>query len=1043
MSQKQMVRRGVVIPMGSVGYQMALRFKEQIQNRHTVTQIPNIEFLSLINDSPMRIDRLDLPAISTQVNVNDDARQIVKMLHPDTPWAQELPNLRDMLEESPRVMGQVSLCQQADLIIHELDNARKRLLDNKNIETLSTLNMSMEQDEKIHVFLLLSLADAFMSGYLPDLPYLIQHVWAVNRDRQQTAIVHLVLALPGFDGEIAVVEHASIAATVQKRIYQRTMATLMEIDYLFGLLDRPRHYQREFGTDIKIKTKQSPLRGGRIFLLQDTNDRNHRLSGVGELADMVGTWLYDMMMTPLGDHLESMSGDCLYSYSSFGHGSLVIPFEQWRERNSAKLSVSLLQRVVTGGSSYDEQAVIKDRRLGASEAEMREYLLTEATAYVDQENNQPQQISGMKRALAKYNDVQMRTGRHAHTFAKAKDTVNGYQQEYTEQVGQLRGVQRALRHTGWQLTKRHTENSMVDSMYEAVLDILDAPLGGLRQASAFLEARSDQMAQQGKNLDARYETSLQELAGIGRIARELALTPSELKQKMDSRADRATIAAQLNMPETKLREIYSNAHQHDKRIAKQRHEYVAGAETAAGVAGVPYSYLVGLLLLTMPALFLFRQYLMTRSPLQFVSGNSIAILYTLILLTLSTVLITRNSIRLRDMRRKLANTYDRRLKGFRDTILWDVIAKLYRELDEWVARTRDELTQIWGDLNKLRAEEQARFDDVGSISLLCDEHGDRLVSSSLLTQGLIIRLEDQTALSELETLYAKFRRDVGTPKTWYAEKTPLVEIKERLERFTGRESQRALSKYTLLHIWNRTQPDIRQARFRRLYALSSPYLQGDFGEDAKHKLAKPDQNIDTRGLIDQPLTSVPEELQNPYEMILSSVLHGFPLRYIHLLTEQIASRYDELLDETYVDEHYLQHTMQSRIPLPDPTHAQAEITIDGIPTNQLYAVARALKVLELEADGVAYVSRPTSLRRSQPLKAYLTIMRDGLLQSQLRKDVQNTWNLEVEDNHNDYKMPISWINEWIQQVDDRERWAIMAANDFVAAIVDPQMMYSR
>ncbi|HFC12408.1 MAG TPA: hypothetical protein ENJ56_06150, partial [Anaerolineae bacterium] len=383
------VSNTLIISLGAVGYKMADSFAAQLRQRHTGARFPAIQFLPLLEEEGHSAENHSLPALGIKVNAgHKHIRPIAKHLFPSRQWATTASEFSQQLAQAPRPRGQIALHHYIYDITERIRSARRIIFSSATLDQLSQQSMSVANPKRLNVYLLVSLADPFMSGLLPDLPYIIDHILSEATPEDTFIDINLILALPGFQGDVSVGQTRRVNAHQKMALEAETNASaaacLREVDYF---LAEDHHYDRQFASFLRIKSNHNPLGGGRIYLLEPTNEAEKTLDDVTALANMSGEWLYHATMTGLRETVEAPQ---LLArgrrYSSFGHSSLRVPLGQWIERVAIKKEIELLGDMLRGGKRGDSAetsdiAAIRTQ-LHIDEASLRN-ALTERTSYRD------------------------------------------------------------------------------------------------------------------------------------------------------------------------------------------------------------------------------------------------------------------------------------------------------------------------------------------------------------------------------------------------------------------------------------------------------------------------------------------------------------------------------------------------------------------------------------------------------------------------------------------------------------------------------------
>lgn len=475
------VSNALILALGPVAYSIAEAYQEQLRVRHPKQTIPTVEILALLGEG--QAEGMSLPALIIEPRQEPDLVNILSSLYPK--YTKQSSNRQKLLEElysdSPRLLGQISLHQHIHAIEQQLQDISQRIASVETTATLTRQKMRLADPNQTHVFVLLSLADSFMTGLMPDLAYVIQHSLRAGAPHDTFIQVHLVLMLPGFDGEISLdKDNVQQRAEDERRVKAWAAACLKEIDYYFV---QGYSYYHRFNS-LTITNHYSPLGSGQIYLIEPTNEKQHRLNDVTSLATMVSNWLYHVTMTPLHDLLyPSEASD--KKYSSFGNASLSIPIATWIERSSVELQLRLLNNLLRGNENEESQVDITTERarLHLTEQDIRQKL-TDATGYHELRMRAGIALRvPLTESDAFLNQIQKRYSKIVHEkLPEVRENI--FQQARLQMIGQ----------------NEKQNGKIMSDLEHYIWQLIDEPKGGLTRTAAFLTGLYNVLQQEKEKL---------------------------------------------------------------------------------------------------------------------------------------------------------------------------------------------------------------------------------------------------------------------------------------------------------------------------------------------------------------------------------------------------------------------------------------------------------------------------------------------------------------------------------------------------------------
>ncbi|MGB1251480.1 MAG: tubulin-like doman-containing protein, partial [Candidatus Promineifilaceae bacterium] len=934
------VSNAIILAVGTVGAKMAQAFEQQLRSRHPDTRPPTIEIICLLENDHNQVEQMGMPnTFGIQLQRGASLNKLLETFAPDMPPAGDSNAVVDQLNRYPRLRGQITLHQQAYFIRDLLREATGRIFNTSVQDTIARHGMDTESSNRLHVFTLMSLVDGFANGMLPDLPYLVHHALMQGVGTTQTLLQHLVLSLSDFaQTSDEIIEYAGAAARqkdiVSVRISAEIAATLYEIDYYFGNRHIKRFYQQRFEPNIQVSLNNSPLGQGRIFLLENINEDGSRITNLETLTAMVGDWLYYMTTSSLEEMLEPRDLGQASVYSSFGHGSLTVPIDNWIKRARTALQLQLLDSLMPVAEETDAIDITTIlATLGVTERELKAAVTTHT----------------------KFNDVRLRATNIFVPFAQPSQYLNQLQQQYTNvlsrELVELRG----------QLSQRRREmvdeetGSITVRLRDYLNNLIDAPNGGVVQAHRFLEALREELENTQQKVHQRLSIQKQRAFGVGELAQQLDIDPDTFRADMRNSQKAEDYATRLGMSVSELQRWIRAAKSAEKTLKNKRQSYFSASQLAVGIGPIPYVWL-GLLIIvgSLPLITVGRVF--TSSPDQTTALTTWAMLVSLLGITL--YFIIRNLTAIQIARLAVQHQYDERLQAHRAVDTFTVLNRLYDELIEYTEALRDDVNDLWQLLQEYRTVARQEWQTVEDNSYLT-RSGDHQVVESLLTPELIKFLESRTHLNNVTQSVVLMRNEMGRLSEWIKDESLRSTLIDSLQAFSHQRAFGALRQYDLAEIWARTKHQQQAAEFKRVYHASYPYWQYDptrasFPEAPRHVIAKSAESVHVADLSDHQFEAY--AIENSYALVVTSVRHGFPLTAMPVFTEQLSSAYEQ---HKLIHPHGL-HTRAYRTLLPSPTAAVYRSTrIEALPVMQLFAIGLLLNDIEQESDGFYFT--PTKL----------------------------------------------------------------------------------
>lgn len=927
---KLTVHNTIVISLGPVGHRMAQQFDQVMRRRHPGRDVPGIAFLPLLDEVAGRAAVYSPPAVGIALQPYERLPELATAVAPNLVPAGS-PNPHEYaaaLRGAPRQRGQVCLAQHAEVIVDRLAALRQTIFSRQATALRLEHDIEVINPDRLTVFVLLSLADSFMSGLLPDLPYLVRHALSVGMADDRDVTIHLVLALPGFDGEVAdpapgaaTAEAATQRAEARHRVQALAAACLRETDYWFGRPNRPRPYQRALSDRLRLDFRASPLGEGRIILIQPLNESGVQLDSVDMLAAMVGDWLYYMSCSRLSDLLSPPSAQDLTAYSTIGHGSLIVPIELWQRQAAARLKTALLGRLaLSRGAQWTPRMDAYRAELGLTRDGLRAHLLHRVDSAAP--------LPGRARNAS---------------LTRPRRLLDALQDGYSGQMADLMTLRARLIRRERQLTEwpdaeerdrrraDQLEDSLPTRLEDTVGRILDDPAGGMAEARDFLDGLRQRLAAEAADLRAE----------------RLALEQSAQNQ--------------------------------GPGLITRRVELFGRALVAGGPAGLPFFWLAALVVLLAAVAAIVAMLLWPVGPV--VVGVGLGVL-----LLGAAYGATREADALRFARADVARAYDKRLQDWRayellraqEMLYQDLIAGLDAETPTVIGQLREQVNRLTKLLSETNAAiDRARRRGLGDVNRLCAGYQEG-ISRSLLSPAIVEGVEAQSRLRRIDEQLDLLRDRLGSPGQWLARwggegpsPGPGESFAERLAAFAQEQAREALADVNLVMALGQTAPQEATRRFQELLAATAPYGQLDattrsrmgppraivaateqfnltrhFGRLADGRPAtgattsRPGSQADP---LREQANLDPLAIEDPHQLVLSTVRHGLRLRLLPYYTQVLAVDFDA----TPAQALYWLPSLPDRLTLPDPRADDATTPA----ARHLFILGRALSLLDVDDRG--------------------------------------------------------------------------------------------
>lgn len=890
-------RNTLVISLGETGQTVADAFQVAIERRHPGVALSSVQFLHIARSSEAAHVAHDSNRrwITLELDRNQDLSAQAKALYPSFEWSSTADGIIRQLAHFPRWAGQIALGQNMNQLQAEIEAAFIALLGEKR-EIAPSLDAPAQKrmhatDDPVDVFILLSLADLFMTGLLPDLPFVLRHFLSLISPKTQQVNIHLVLVLP----EIGLDEADGVSAQDGIRVGYReacNFACLAELDHFMAWPGMPTRFHRSYLSGVTIDRIGSPLGPGRIFLIENANEGGCAISEQTQLREMIGSWLYAVTFTPVRSILDTRTAQSQTAYSSFGHGGFEVPFELWVERVSNRLQVDLVNAMLPVEiDQADADVELVAEMLGLTEERLLPLLLT-TTRY--------REISL---------DAAPLTG--SYTLSQPQDLLEAVQRAYSEQLkGNILQLRGELNERRRELLRPDStlagEETLPKQIVAYILELANET-NGLEQAQRTLQALHDNVTQYQQAARDRFEALEQAAYGSGIFKRRLPGMTEDLPPLLGEQ-ETIQFARRVERTPESLSQWVNEARRSDEAATLLRQEFYGYSQVAGTIPRPPFALPVLLSLFVIPVagVFLWQVLRTVQAPpaellAGLIASSAILLLGTLIFAVLQT------SRPLRLLRLDVIRAYDTRLKAFRDLTLYRAIIELYDDLFAWFGTLRvqiDELTSLL--VTGIRQPLLEKWRSLRDEERLCERYTHGFVQS-VLTKELLYRCETQAQLRHKGRNVSFLKSSVGTPKDWYQEMRSgsiqgehlVYRLRTAIETLSRDQSYARLQRYTLAHfIIHMDEPRLRAYLFDHQLRYCFPYIRFDADVIPQHLQVSPyywiagqkTEDFDPQALIqDKSFELI--DIGSPYTLYFTTMRHEFPLLAARTITHRYGQQY--------------------------------------------------------------------------------------------------------------------------------------------------------
>lgn len=965
------VSNAIIVTLGNVGYQVAHHFLKQLRIEHPEVQMPTIQVVSILEEEPRQAVRRELSSLGIAIRPTDpEVRTIAEKLFPNHPFSADATEFAQQLTDFPRPRGQIALHYHVYALQQTLLEARRTIFGT-SLDVMGQQQTGSPTQRSIQVYLICSLANSFMTGLLPDLPFIIHHTLKEGTPDDFFINIQLVLAMPGFRGDFRAHEEKvynqddpRFRLYAQTQVFAAAAACLREIDELFG--GAPKMYSRRFSRFLRIHIRHNPLGEGRIHLLEPTNEQEKTLEDVQMLTMMVAEWLHTAVTTPLHTFFESPTiHDSQQIYSSFGYARLTIPIQRWIERMRIRHQTDLLAAILEPNTIQTDLDIASIRsQLHLTDAELRAALVSETP----------------------FNEVRLQPLAFGGVALNSADTLLvSLQNRYTQLLGNNLTELRTQIHTRKrQLTSKTGENNsnLIEPLEQYVLQLLDDPHGGILKAHLFLEKLRD-----------------------------------------DLKKDRHQI-------EEQERQKRLSAQKMGGRVEKARAVYLGRVAVADGLKPLPFVGLTTLLLLAaVPIISLIISFAVQKEPI-----GSWLILTALMVLSLivfgrivNTLRLTRyRTIKTYDERLQAFRDADF-LDSYRQ--LYDGLIQWTGNLRQGINEIWENLIEIRTELNAdwERVKNPALLSGVTS-----DQFAEQLLTLEMMRPYektiLDSDLYEATELLRQEVGSPSQWVKNGTDRTLWGEQLndfchkrvahilmPL-NLQEAFKRLSPRELGNKVSRLKQI-----SAPYWRHDPTKTTLQAPPQIVVG-----LADKTLLSEAKLSFGGQIDYfPIAS-------SHELVVTSIRHGVSLANLNHFTQQLTASYEQVIHQEREMLHTAEDRLA--LPTPQEV-ASADLMIRTLPMRQLYAIGRALDVIRMgEMNGATGFECSwkngfgvEEFLGNTPVETVFLLEREKELQESIRTAVEKVWKKKSS-----LSLIKVWINRIDER--QIEYWARLAAEDFLEAL---------
>lgn len=372
-------RQAIVLGLGQTGRKVISCLERRLAQRHG--GIPTIRLIALDAGHGSTVPFTDhggIQSLDLSIEVEGleaRSKEIERWLPEE---AAGLTQRGDELTET-RLWGRLALFWHGLLVYQRLRNAANMMLSVATQSELVPKGLRVQDESSLDIYVVADLVEPFASGAFIDLTYLAlysvlgQEVGSVFP--QTTGL----LFLPGFrtyedasapsQNEILVRHNAEIIRDAD------AYAALKELDHYMD----QRRYEAAYSPALTFPMRVQPFTRS-CYLIDAVNERNKGMPRLEQMTEMVGEWLYQMLVSPMKDSFREegvrfsdvRSHGKVATYSSLGLASYYLPIEDVIDANAVRLSYELVERCFLSSASVDQELPASD--LGGQPQEVQERL---------------------------------------------------------------------------------------------------------------------------------------------------------------------------------------------------------------------------------------------------------------------------------------------------------------------------------------------------------------------------------------------------------------------------------------------------------------------------------------------------------------------------------------------------------------------------------------------------------------------------------------------------------------------------------------------
>lgn len=345
------VQQAIVIGLGQVGARVLACLEQRLIERHD--GIPTIRLFSLDASAGGG----NLPPTQGEVQTLDlsfNARELFdKRQTAISHWLPEdmssLPQKEEELAQT-RLWGRLALFCHADLVHTVVREAANLVLSVATRSELVPRGLRVKDESSMDVYIVAAVDEPFASGAFLDLAYLVAHAVAGEVSDRVFPQITGMLFLPSFQPpeEVSTLPESDIALRREAESLRvaDAYAALKELDHYMD----SRRYRESYSIGLTFQLEGPPFTRS-CYLVDALNERNKGMPDLGQMSEMVGEWLYQMLASPLKDDFQEpgirfadvRSHGKVASYSSLGLAAFFLPMNEVIDVNANRLASELIE----------------------------------------------------------------------------------------------------------------------------------------------------------------------------------------------------------------------------------------------------------------------------------------------------------------------------------------------------------------------------------------------------------------------------------------------------------------------------------------------------------------------------------------------------------------------------------------------------------------------------------------------------------------------------------------------------------------------------